>query len=416
MRYRDNLPLISSNLVRIMYVVGSAVVLQLYLSELGASPFVIALLEVVFWAATLMFSPLWGAASDVSGLRTGFLLASTGLAAATLFLYAFAGSVLEVLGTRFLFAVVAVGFPPIALAAMSVSSAEAERGRDLAPYHTSRAVGFLIGWGAAGVVLDFLGFRSTFYLLGMVATAGFLITFFVRGIDSPDEARTEEIWENARSRWIPSVGDGALTANGLHYLYTGIFLRKTGFIGLYSLIAVYAVDQLGHTASMLGLVLALNPATQLLFIDLFGTLADNHGRRKVLLTGFLFSIPIPFMLLIASNPVIFGAAYVLLGFSFAAIAQGSTAFIGDVAPEHRQGELMGFRKSAQGLAGVIGPLLAGGIATVFSYQLMLIVMGIMTVAGFMAVWYGTEESMEVPDRDVSLRKDVYETVGYYIGT
>ncbi|MDY6766102.1 MAG: MFS transporter, partial [Candidatus Nanohaloarchaea archaeon] len=282
MRYTDNFPLVSANLVRIIYMVGSAVVLQLYLQELGASPFVIALLEVIFWAGMLLFAPLWGALSDASGRRKIFLMVSTALAALVLFLYAYAGSVPAVLATRFLFAVVTVGFPPIALAAMSASSDSAERGRSLAPYHTSRAVGFLIGWGAVGIVLDALGFRYTFYVLSLVGLLSFAATVFIRGIDTPEPVSAREVWEKARQRWVPSRHDASLKESGLQYLFAGIFLRKLGFIGFFSLIAVYAVDTLGHSASLLGIVLALNPATQLLFIDLFGTLADRHGRRRVL--------------------------------------------------------------------------------------------------------------------------------------
>ncbi|MDY6770108.1 MAG: MFS transporter [Candidatus Nanohaloarchaea archaeon] len=412
MRYRDNLPLVSANLLRIIYMVGSAVVLQLYLKELGASPFTIALLEVIFWAGMLLFAPLWGAVSDASGRRKLFLALSTGLAAIVLPVYAFTGTVSAVLGTRFLFAVVTVGFPPVALAAMSAAADETRRGRTLAPYHTSRAIGFLIGWGGIGIVLDAAGFQYTFYVLGAIAVASFGVTLFIRGIDTPEPVTLREVWQKARQRWIPSRHDASLTESGLQYLFAGIFLRKVGFIGLFSLIAVYAVDTLGHSASLLGIVLALNPLTQLLFIDLFGTMADRHGRRRVLLAGFLASVPIPFMLIWAANPYVFGAAYALLGFGFAAIAQGSTAFIGDVAPAGRQGELMGFRKSSQGLAGVVGPLLAGSLATVYSFTVMLAVMGVITSLGFLAVWLGADETLDEVEPHVSLRQDVYDTFSF----
>ncbi|MFB6076734.1 MAG: hypothetical protein ABEK12_01230, partial [Candidatus Nanohaloarchaea archaeon] len=45
MRYRDNLPLVVSNLVRLVYMVGIGVVLQLYLKGLGASPLLISMSE-----------------------------------------------------------------------------------------------------------------------------------------------------------------------------------------------------------------------------------------------------------------------------------------------------------------------------------------------------------------------------------
>lgn len=409
MRYRDNPSLVASNLIRMVYMLGASIVLQLYLKDLGASPFQISLLAVLFWGTMLVFAPLWGALSDASGRRKVFLVASI-LGAALVFpLFILADSVAQVLGLRFLFSVIAVAFPPVALASMSDTTDREKRGKTLASYHTSRAIGFLIGWGAAGIVLDALGFDLTFTALAGVGMTGFLVALFIRGIDAPEPVTAREVWEKARDRWIPSKGDASLKEKGLNYLLLGIFLRKTAFIGFFSLIAVYAVDVLGLTASLLGIVLAVNPAVQLVLIDFFGTLTDRHGRRKVLLFGFLSSVPVPFMLIYAGNPLVFGAAYLLLGVSFAALAEGSTAFIGDVAPDKRQGEFMGFRKSAQGVAGVVGPLLAGFLATVYSYQVMLVVMGAFTALGFLVVWLGTDESLEDIEPHISIRRDVHDT-------
>ncbi|MDY6766326.1 MAG: MFS transporter [Candidatus Nanohaloarchaea archaeon] len=412
MRYRSHLPLVSANLIRMVYVLGSSIVLQLYLKELGASPFQVSLLVVIFWAAMLLFAPLWGALSDASGRRKVFLAVSV-LGAALVFpVIAATTTVAGVLGLRFLYAVLAVGFPPVALATMSTSAAAGHRGKSLAPYHTSRAMGFLIGWGGAGLLLDAAGFTVTFTVLAGVGIVGFIVTLFITGVDTPNPVTLGEVWEKARHRWIPSPGDGSLRRHGLHYLLAAIFLRKAAFIGFFSLIAVYAVDVLGISASLLGLILAVNPVTQLLFIDLFGTVADRHGRRRVLLFGFLTSVPVPFMLIYAGNPAVFAAAYGLLGVSFAALVQGSTAFIGDVAPDGRHGEFMGLRKSAQGVAGVVGPLLAGWLATVYGYRAMLLAMGALTVLGAVVAWTGTDETLDEMEPHVSVWRDVYDTFSF----
>lgn len=413
MRYRDNLPLVGTNLVRLIYMVGVAIVLQLYLKELGASPFVISLSEVAFWAAMLVFAPLWGAMSDASGRRKVFLVGSMLGAAALLPLFGRMTTAAEVLGLRFLFSIVTVAFPPVAIAAMSVSTDRAHRGRSLSPYHVSRAFGFLVGWGGAGYVVELLGFDGAFLAFSMVGFVGFVMALRIQGIDEPEGVTVREVIRKARKRWVPSVHDTTLRRDGFHYLLAGIFLRKMAFIGIFSLIAVYAVDVLGIAQGLLGLLLAVNPLSQLVFLTFFGQLADHRGRRFVLLTGFLFTIPIPFMLLYGGNVLVFAAAYMLLGFSFAALVQGSTAFIGDVAPAGRQGELMGFRKSAQGLAGVIGPLLAGGLATVYGYRVMLVAMGLLTVAGFLVVWLGTDESLEELPPHASLRHEFMDAMWFH---
>jgi len=408
-RYRDNLPLVGANFTRMIYMVGSGVVLQLYLKELGASPFEVSLLEMVFWSALLIFSPLWGALSDSSGYRKVFLLVSILLGALVIPFYIFMDTIVAVLALRFSFSVITSAFPPVALAVMSKDSDGEERGKDIAPYHTSRALGFFLGWGGSGLLLDFLGFRSTFIAYALVGVLGFAGALRIRDVDSEGEISLREVWESARQRWVPSFGDVSFRRHGLHYLYIGIFLRKTAFIGIMSIIAVYAVDEVGLTASTLGVMLALNPLSQMAFLDFFGKVSDRYGRRNVFGIGFLGSVAFPILLAQASGVPLFGVAYLTLGFSFAAFVEGSTTFIGDVAPEGRQAEFMGFRKSFQGLAGVFGPLIAGYVATVYSYQQMLYLMAGIVFLSFLIGYLGTEESMETGDIG-SLRQDVLQYV------
>ncbi|MDY6773803.1 MAG: MFS transporter, partial [Candidatus Nanohaloarchaea archaeon] len=149
MRNVDNPPLVAANTLRLVYLVSSLIVLQLYMKDLGASPFQVSLLTVVFWTAMLVFAPLWGAVSDASGRRKALMAASVLGAAVIIPFYAYMDTISGVLSLRFLYSVLVVGFPPIALASMSLHTSGESRGEDLAPYHTSRAVGFLIGWGGA---------------------------------------------------------------------------------------------------------------------------------------------------------------------------------------------------------------------------------------------------------------------------
>lgn len=393
-----------------VYMTGSAIVLQLYLDSMGATPFQVSLLEVVFWGGMLLVSPLWGAISDASGRRKIFLAISILIAGLIIPLFYYTETIGGVLGLRFVFALIAVAFPPVALAAMSQGAKQADRGKSLAAYNTSRAVGFFLGWGGAGLVLQTLGFQHTFLLFGGVGVLGFAAALLVRDIDTPEEVSLQEVWDKAKQRWTPSRDDASFQIHGLNYLYASLFLRKAGFIGIMSLIAMYTVGEVGISEAFLGYMMALNPLSQLVFINLFGSMTDRYGRKKIFLIGFLSSIPFPLLLLYAANPAALAMSFILLGFSYAALVEGSTAFIGDVAPNGRQGEFMGFRKSSQGLAGVCGPLLAGFLATRYGFPTMLLAMAVLITAGFLVAWRDTEESLHEPGMHDSIAKDIVSRV------
>ena len=86
-----------------------------------------------------------------------------------------------------------------------------------------------------------------------------------------------------------------------------------------------------------------------------GILADKHGRKKLLIMGWLFALPIPFILIYASNWSWVVFANVLLGIN-QGLAWSSTVVmkIDLVGPRHR-GLAMGLNESA-------GYLAVGGIA------------------------------------------------------
>jgi MFS family permease len=59
-------------------------------------------------------------------------------------------------------------------------------------------------------------------------------------------------------------------------------------------------------------------------------------------------------------------AFLLIAAAFSAMTTGALAFIGDVAPENRESELMGLRTTAKGVGGVLGPIVVGGLAMLTS--------------------------------------------------
>ncbi|MDY6771005.1 MAG: MFS transporter [Candidatus Nanohaloarchaea archaeon] len=390
---RSKISLALTNTLRFFFVIGAVTVLQRYLGAHGAGQFAISLLETVWWAAILLFAPVWGAISDITGKRKPLLALSIGLTALTLPLFGYLESTAAILGLKFVMGVFSAGFPPIALALASEYGDQAHRGRNMSIFNASKSIGFIAGRLIAGALLTVLLFSQTFWALGAVGLVGLIASFFLEGDgDGTKNLDWQTLRTNIRKRLIPSRSDGVFADHGLIYLFTGIAVRKAGTLGIFSLIVVYLTQAKGISDLVMGLLLALNPATQTIFMLVFGNITDRIGRKKVFSLGFLLSIPVPLIFAYAAGPLGLAAGFILLGFSFSALASGSTAFIGDVAPDYRQAELLGFRKTAQGVAGIVGSLTAGIMASVLGYRGMLFAMAGLMALGSMIAILGTTET------------------------
>ncbi len=149
----------------------------------------------------------------------------------------------------------------------------------------------------------------------------------------------------------PSIAigsDAAVTHNRLRDMWT-ILRRDRNFAWflltvlalLFSTVAVpfytvFAKDQLGATNAMAGTYLGVFTAGLVGSTLLWGWLSDRHGRRLVLWSACLLSLPVPICALLFGSSLsylVFAVAFVLLGIERGAFEMAYTGFVLDIAPE-----------------------------------------------------------------------------------
>ena len=348
--------------------------MQLYLKGLGAPPFVIALGTSLCWLGIFVGSALWGAFSDQRSRRRilAFLLVG---GSAMMLLLSTLPSTASTLVLVFLRVSLVSGIAPVVLAVQSRRSTLADRGRNLSILSAARAGGFAVGSLIAGFALETLGFRGTFALLSILPL--FCLIALLGWEDGPP-AQEKKPKRNPLRRL-----NGPLVC-----LYAGTVLRQMANTGTRSLIYVYMAT-LGLQTATMGALNSVNPAVQILAMLVFGHLADRIGRRRIFLLGFALSIVSTSMFALSTRTSGFAVAYALIGVAFPALFIGSTAHIGDYAPNDRQGEMIGLFESSRGLGGVVGPLLAGAVVPFVGYQGMIWVMAGCAALGFAIVVLGT---------------------------
>lgn len=382
------------------------IICQLYLKELGGSRFQISLSSTLAWGAIMLFSRFWGALSDAWSMRRGtILLAAIGATVTTLILVG-SRSVTGVLVGRFLVEVFGAGLPPAALALLSGRGSAAGRGKRISIFTTSQSIGLLSGSLLGGFLSSNVPFQGALGVIaavsGVTVIAAILIPRWEGGTVVLDRSL-----RNVVRKIPPSFGavieDRSLLKQGLLHVYGGVVLRKAGVVGMYGLIIVYLQERLGMTAFTSGALSGINPAAQTVSMPLWGRGADIFGRRPVFLVGHLLTLLVPALILFSDSTWLVMGSFLVLGLGFAAFITGITAYIGDIGPEDKQGELMGLVKVSQGFGGILGPLVAGAVSSpsIAGYDGMFITMFGLILGGLGLIFVGTRGGRSGHDRSHS---------------
>lgn len=389
--------------------------LGFYIGQNGGSDLAAALIYAAFFAGQMLFAPVWGAVADVTGRRRA-VLAATGLGATVAILpLALTSATWAQIGLRGLYAVFAAAFPPVMLAIVSARGGADSRGRSVGFYNSARAVGFTGGQAAAGALLGFFLPRNLFFViagLSLVSTVAVLAV-----ADSGPKPSTKptlsEVLSIVRRRLLPEPEDRAhLRTNGLGWLYVALALRNVSVLGIMSLMPVYLPQSLGLSEFWMGVLLAINPAGQSVFMLLFGRLSDATGRKRLIVLGMAGSAGFSLVAAAASIPssntvqlAIAAVAFVLIAASFSAMIVGALAFIGDVAPPERESELLGLRLTAKGIGGVLGPVLVGGLALFVDRNVAFVVGAVPGLIATVLVGLKIVETHRVPIRQAAAGDD-----------
>jgi MFS family permease len=316
---------------------------------------------------------LWGKASDYVKRRRLLAFLTLGLAGFMAVLIALPSANL-VMATAIVRSLMFAGVGTVSIAVVSASSLVDRRGKNLSYISSARSFGFAAGSILAGILLALLGFRLTFILFTGLPLIAFGIVWLLPNENPVERKESMGAWK-------------AIFASGLFDLYLATALRQMAMFGTFALLYIY-MESIGVPISLMGVVSAANGATQVMALLAFGWLADRVGRRRIFMFGFFLSATVPLCFVFAANLYGMIAGYVVLGISFSSLYVGSTAYIGDRVPPHRQGQMLGLYESSRGLGGLFGPIIAGLITPAIGFKGMFLVMSAIGAAGFLVMVIG----------------------------
>jgi len=158
------------------------------------------------------------------------------------------------------------------------------------------------------------------------------------------------------------------------YLYS-LFLAFLGswiFFGMRSsILPLYAIDDLGVSTAVVGLSFTLALIAQGAMMVRAGKYSDKNGRRPVILVGFAITLVSLILLTLSTNVTFYLISMLVLGLG-AGFATSAGAIVGDVI-KGKSGKVYAFWQMAGDAGMMVGPLLLGVVADLFTYRTAVLV-------------------------------------------
>ncbi len=120
-----------------------------------------------------------------------------------------------------------------------------------------------------------------------------------------------------------------------------IGLGELGFATVLPLLPLYLTEQLGASASIVGLVIASFALVETVGKTLWGSVADRIGRRPMIVAGLLLSSLAPLLMSVLRVPLLFVPLRLIDGGGSAALWPAASAIIADKSPLERRATAMG---------------------------------------------------------------------------
>ena len=354
---KTNLIILFFTMVVIMLGFGIIIpIMPFYVEQYGASGSELGMLMAVFSIMQFLAAPLWGSLSDRYGRKRILMVGAMGNAIAHL-IFGFATNLGMMFLSRTLAGLLSSATMPTALAYISDSTDERNRGGGMGILGAAFGVGMVLGPGLGGW-LGGENLSRPFFLAASLSIASLLLILFILPESLPAEKRVM----GPSKLHGPQFGLMWRSLFGpIGFLLILSFLLNYGlanFEGIFGLYAKHRYDynpqQVGSIMTIIGLISALiqglltGPATRLL------------GEEKLIkISLFASSLGFVFMLM-AQN---YAGVILTVGFFVLsnAMLRPSVGSLVSKRAQGGQGAALGLSSSYESLGRVIGPLWAGSL-------------------------------------------------------
>jgi DHA1 family multidrug resistance protein-like MFS transporter len=352
---RRNLVILFITLVIVMLGFGVIIpILPFYAETFGAAGTELGLLMAVFAAMQLIFSPIWGQLSDRHGRKPILMIGVVGNALSMLF-FALSTELWMLYASRALAGILSSATLPTAMAYVSDSTSEEDRGGGMGLMGAAMGVGMVLGPGIGGWLAG-TALTLPFFLAAALSVLVLPFIFVALPESLPSESRTQGA-PGRRESQFKQMWDALFSP--ISFLLILAFLVSFGLTAFEGVFGLYAKDRLEYNPGRVGTVLTvIGLISALVQGVLIGPLTKRWGEVAVIRGSLVFSA-IGFVAMLQAEA--FAAVLLTTGFFIVSnsMLRPAVTSLTSKRAVGGQGVAMGLNNSFMSLGRIAGPILAG---------------------------------------------------------
>lgn len=355
---RRNVIILFFTLIVVMLGFGMAIpILPFYIEELGGGGSAMGMLIAIYALMQFFFSPLWGSLSDRYGRKPILIVGVLGNAF-TQIIFGLATTLPMLFIARALAGILSSATLPTAMAFISDSTSEEERGGGMGVIGAAMGVGMVLGPGIAGpLALSSLALPF-FVAAGMSFIALALIVIFL-----PESLPVERREAGSGRSGFDPAGQlrtmWAALRSPIGILLGMAFLLSFGITNFESIFGLYALERFEYGPDRVGLILmVVGIVSAVVQGALTGPLGRRFGEVAVLRAALLISV-VGFVLMLQAQNLVGVLLTVGVFVVGNALLRPVTSSLISKRTAGGQGVAMGLNNAFMSLGRVFGPLWAG---------------------------------------------------------
>ncbi len=339
-------------------------IFRVFIYDIGGSFLEVAMISAIQNIFSVFLAPFWGSLGDELNWRKPFIVIGSISVAFFTTLFLSASKVTDYL-VIFIFASLFYSMVnPNLNALISLSVEKESRGKALGYFFGINAIGWTLGGILSGLLAEAYGMNYVFILSAIVGLLGGLtILFFLH-----EEKAPFHLSNVIRDAWRKVIDVFRVQRErNFNILLLAVILHGTGGGIFFTLFQIKFFEAVNRNYAIYGIVSGLSGIGSIIAPPIYGTLTDKIGR-KLVMQATLMIYSIYFIVLgVFWDPVILTILWFLP--LWPGVRISSIALAADIAGEEKMGKYQGLLESVNALARIIGALLGGFLADLFTARL-----------------------------------------------